>query len=242
MQAAAPLGIRERRHATTRLALSQAVGSRLAERDLADITVDEIAAAVGVSRVTFFNYFATKEHALDHAFAVWSFHEQCEARRAGVFGIQSILHYADASGRFIDENPPRARRVLAWMAARPVDRPLPELSRAERQVLAPDFADEPIEWARDRLLTAVRAARAAGQLVRAIGSDYEIAHMVGVLIHGAAVVGHSKPRQDWRKLVLHHVHSALGVDMAVDPIRRTRRSPRGAESASRRRTAGRTSR
>ena len=56
--------MRERKKAETRDALASAALSLADELGPDRVTVDEIAAAAGVSARTFFNYFATKEDAI----------------------------------------------------------------------------------------------------------------------------------------------------------------------------------
>jgi AcrR family transcriptional regulator len=57
-------GLRERKKAETRSALSQAALSLALERGLEAVTADDIAASANVSPRTFHNYFASKEEAL----------------------------------------------------------------------------------------------------------------------------------------------------------------------------------
>lgn len=57
-------GLRARKKRATRRALHRAAVDLVAERGLSGVTIDEIAAAAGVSPRTFFNYFPTKDAAV----------------------------------------------------------------------------------------------------------------------------------------------------------------------------------
>ncbi|MCZ2403237.1 TetR family transcriptional regulator [Paenarthrobacter sp. Z7-10] len=57
-------GLRERKRAATRAAITAAARSLTAGRGLHGYTVEELCEQVGISRRTFFNYFPTKEDAL----------------------------------------------------------------------------------------------------------------------------------------------------------------------------------
>jgi AcrR family transcriptional regulator len=61
VQMTAPVDISERKRRAVRAELSEVALQLLTDRDFESVTVDEIAAAAGVSRRTFFRYFASKE-------------------------------------------------------------------------------------------------------------------------------------------------------------------------------------
>ena len=66
MTQSAPLenGLRERKRAATRQAITNAARTLTAERGLNGYTVEEVCEAAGISRRTFFNYFPAKEDAI----------------------------------------------------------------------------------------------------------------------------------------------------------------------------------
>src|SRR3984957_14095381 len=61
---APPVSLRERKKLATRRLLRRAAIELVAERGLANVTVEDIAEAAGVSPRTFFNYFPSKEAVL----------------------------------------------------------------------------------------------------------------------------------------------------------------------------------
>ncbi|MBT2565580.1 TetR family transcriptional regulator [Arthrobacter sp. ISL-85] len=57
-------GLRERKRAATRSAITSTARALTADRGLNGYTVEEVCEAAGISRRTFFNYFPTKEDAI----------------------------------------------------------------------------------------------------------------------------------------------------------------------------------
>jgi AcrR family transcriptional regulator len=107
-------GLRERKKAATRVALSRAAMRLATERGLENVTADEIAAAVDVSPRTFHNYFSSKEEAvvaslLDRARA---FAEVLRARPADE-PIWDSLQYVVVA--MFTESTQDSRELIAFM-------------------------------------------------------------------------------------------------------------------------------
>lgn len=205
-------GLRERKAAATRVALADAVGERLGRHALDEITVEEIAEAARVSRVTFFNYFPTKEHALDFLMQAWLARVVRSEAAAGLDGREAIEHLFHELGAFMAASPGRGRRLMSYFAGRPPDRPLPTLGRSELELLAPGLAPEDVPRSLgEHLLRRVAEARRAGRLeVR--GTTYELAHLLGSALFGGCLIGHSSPDLDWVRVFDHHARCLLGPD------------------------------
>ena len=86
-------GLRERKKAKTRLAISNVATKMFIERGFDDVTVAEVAAAADVSVATIFNYFETKEELfLDREGQVIEAQRRFILERKAGETITSVLH------------------------------------------------------------------------------------------------------------------------------------------------------
>ena len=86
-------GLRERKKAKTRLAISNLATKMFIERGFDDVTVAEVAAAADVSVATIFNYFETKEELFfDREGEVVEAQRRCILERKTGQTITSALH------------------------------------------------------------------------------------------------------------------------------------------------------
>jgi AcrR family transcriptional regulator len=86
-------GLRERKKAKTRLAISNVATKMFIERGFDDVTVAEVAAAADVSVATIFNYFETKEELFfDREGEVVEAQRRCILERKTGQTITSALH------------------------------------------------------------------------------------------------------------------------------------------------------
>ena len=86
-------GLRERKKAQSRLAISNVATKMFIERGFDDVTVAEVAAAADVSVATIFNYFETKEELFfDREGEVIEAQRRCILERKAGETITSVLH------------------------------------------------------------------------------------------------------------------------------------------------------
>ncbi len=202
-------GLRDRKAAQTRVAITRALDARLVDAPLAGISVDDLARDAGISRMTFFNHFPSKESAVDYSMVVWL--TQLEAGLGALRGVRAIQEIFARMGDEMAHSTARMRRIFAHFTAREGARTLPVLGIAERLLIAPELThDLPNVGLGPMLLRALSEAREDGELSFE-GSDYELAHYLGALATGSAIIGHSATDTDWRQLFRRHVHRALGL-------------------------------
>lgn len=203
------VGLRERKAAQTRLAIAEALRARLAEHALDAISADDLAADANVSRMTFFNYFPSKEQAVDYVMQLQLLSIEQDIVEKGLSGLAAIEQIFARMGDEVRAAPQRVRRLFAHFAARDTNRVLAELGRADRLLLGVSVDVGAVSLS-GMLMREIEHAQAAGELDPS-SSSYELAHYLGSLFHGAALVGHSSAETDWAALYRRHIRRALGL-------------------------------
>ena len=149
----------------------------------------------------------TRELRADVGVMISASHNPYEDNGIKLFGPDGFKLFGDE----VAGAPARMKRVLAYFASRPGERPLPQLGPAEVAALT---GATPLD---------VGAAPSLGGLfmraideavhdheIELVGTTYELAHFLGALANGAALVGHGSPDTDWRALYRRHGKRALG--------------------------------
>lgn len=157
--------LRQRTRERTAAEIETAAFGLFAERGFAAVTVEQIAAAAGVSPRTFFRYFPAKEAVVfgDHA--------------ATVARFRAALRAADPTQPPLD----RVRRAVVAVQA-------PERDPAHERVRAHLIAESPVVHARAARLVDDLEAAVVDHLTDAFAPDREAsvrAHLLGGAIFGA---------------------------------------------------------
>ena len=111
----AAMGRRQRRAPETRVKLFRSALELIAERGLANVTVEDITEAADVGKGTFFNYFASKDHVLGvmAEIQLGKVHQAEAEAAAGKPSIRTLLRQlVHARGRARAQPAPGPRRHL----------------------------------------------------------------------------------------------------------------------------------
>ena len=137
------LPLRERKRARTRLALLDALMSRLGPRSLEQIPVRELCAEVEISEVTFFKHFPAKSDLLTYFIQLWSIEMAWHADQAlqsGSGGLQAIGEIFARTAQDAAQHIDAMLEVIAHQARMPRDLVLPGVGTAERLLRFPHFS------------------------------------------------------------------------------------------------------
>ncbi|HHH47579.1 MAG TPA: TetR/AcrR family transcriptional regulator [Gammaproteobacteria bacterium] len=136
------LPLRERKRARIRLALLDALLSRLGPRGIDQIPVRELCAEVEISEVTFFKHFPAKSDLLTYFIQLWTIEMAWHANQAAQrrdSGLEAIGEIFARTARDVASGIDIMLEVIAHQARMPKDLVLPGVGRAERLLRFPDL-------------------------------------------------------------------------------------------------------
>ncbi len=137
------LPLRERKRARTRLALLDALLSRIGPRSIEQIPVKELCAEVEISEVTFFKHFPAKSDLLTWFIQLWTIEmawHADQAVRAQGSGLEAVGEIFARTARDATQNIDIMLEIIAHQARMPKDLALPGVSTAERLLRFPGLA------------------------------------------------------------------------------------------------------
>lgn len=165
------LPLRERKYASTKAALLQAVLSRLKDQTLESISVKEVCYQAEVSETTFFNYFPSKQAVILYLVQIWSISVAWEMQQAVAQGgshVDAVCALFDLTAEQVVQTPGLMGEIVAWQSRNREEVVFTPLTPAEYALHYPDKAGIEQLEARgvDQLLSVqLQAAHQAGELM-----------------------------------------------------------------------------
>lgn len=89
------VGKREHNKAVQKLAILEAFIKHMAKCRLHEINVEEVCKEIGISKVTFFNYFKSKDEIVEYFILLWNYQMHYEISENNLRGKQALYHYFD---------------------------------------------------------------------------------------------------------------------------------------------------
>lgn len=150
------MGLREQKKQETRRQLIDVAGELFNRLDFDQVTIDDLAAAAGISRKTFFNYFPSKAALLEALIVDWMEQSSLWAREA------ALLDKVESA--FI---PPNIDAITSWVLSH---RRLLQMVDRHTQLLQ-GGAREFYEQSRKPRLARIKAAQEAGSIREDISAE-----------------------------------------------------------------------
>jgi len=124
--------LRERKYATQKLKILDTFDEKLKEKSLADISVKEIAQALEISEMTFFNYFKSKREVLVYFIELWSLEMQLKIEKKQPKDAIYLLF--EETAKLIEQNYQLFMEIVSAMALYGMPKKDIAIGRAERLI------------------------------------------------------------------------------------------------------------
>lgn len=124
------LSLREKKQATQKLKILDAIDEKLKTKALSDISVKEIANELEISEMTFFNYFGSKKEVLIYFIELWSL--QMQMCIEGLKPLKAIYRIFEETAIMIEKNPNLFMEIVASMALQGISKKDIQIGKAER--------------------------------------------------------------------------------------------------------------
>ncbi len=190
-------GLRERKHARTRLDLLAAMREGLASRSLEELAVRDLAVAAEVSEATFYNYFPSKAELALYLVQVWSvdvgWHAQVARPRGPRAAITAIF---DATAAQIAQAPRVMGEIIAVQARLDRKPTIAPMTALEKRLAFPDRPgiDAIDVVGLDGLLPPlIAAARETGELPAALDGEAALLSLVSVFFGVPLILARRAP-------------------------------------------------
>jgi AcrR family transcriptional regulator len=131
-------GKRALNKARTRLNILDAVYRLSGEVNFRDLKVKTIADDIGITEMTFFNYFQKKEDILQYMMGVWTLDLMVLQHKQPLTGEMAIRRMFNHVAKFVNQHPRLMANFVASLLTTEVDPTANDVEAADRYLLHPD--------------------------------------------------------------------------------------------------------
>lgn len=137
----AEYGKRALNRAQTRLKILNAVYNMTADVNFRDLKVKDIAQAVGITEMTFFNHFARKEDILRYMMGIWALDLVVQQYQTPLKGQAAIRRLYARTAQLVRQHPRMMVGFIAYLVTNEIGNEAEVIEAAERSLLHPDMPD-----------------------------------------------------------------------------------------------------